>query len=344
MYYFSEFNQRGNHAGTKARNDAEVILKRFGAHPINKKQFVLNSREDESIYSNIRNRMDLIPYFANAKFLKNEYVFIQYPMLAFDWTEQYFDTLSKKNKITLLIHDLHSLRRGDETACREELRIINKADSVIVHNHFMKEKMLSLGLSVKNIFCLDIFDYLCDESSPKTAEDAVVFAGNLNKSDFLYKMFNANQNTRFNIYGNPDDRLNSYQNVHYFGSFLPDELPSVIHGKYGLVWDGEEIDGCSGVLGEYTRINNPHKLSLYVASGLPVIVWKEAAIAEFVENHGIGISTDSITNLEELISIPDEQYTQMQENVLRLRKSVINGEHLTGILKTIERGNHETAR
>ncbi|MBR2669797.1 MAG: hypothetical protein IKE36_08415 [Solobacterium sp.] len=337
-------NQRGNHAGTKARNDAEVILKRFGAHPINKKQFILQSREDDSIYSNIKNRLDLIPYFANAKFLKNEKVFIQYPMLAFDWTDQYFDALAKKNRIILLIHDLHSLRRGDEEACREELRIINKADTVIVHNRFMKEKMLSLGLTVQNIFCLDIFDYLCDEATPKGDEDAVVFAGNLNKSDFLYRMFGANKDVRFNIYGNPDDRLNSYENVHYHGSFLPDELPSVLNGKYGLVWDGGDIDGCSGVLGEYTRINNPHKLSLYVASGLPVIVWNEAAIAEYVDNNGIGIITDSISNLEELIHVPDEQYTQMQENVLRLRKNIINGSHLTHILEEIERGNYETAR
>ena len=30
MYYFSEYNYRGNHAGTKARNDAEEILKKNG--------------------------------------------------------------------------------------------------------------------------------------------------------------------------------------------------------------------------------------------------------------------------------------------------------------------------
>ena len=92
MYYFSEINMRGNHAGTKARNDTEAILQKYGAHPLNKEPFLLRAREDESIYSNITSRVDLIPYFAKAKFLKNEYVFIQYPVLAFDWTESYFDT------------------------------------------------------------------------------------------------------------------------------------------------------------------------------------------------------------------------------------------------------------
>lgn len=339
MYYFSELNKRGNHAGTKARNDVEVILKRFGARPINKEQFILSSREDESIYSNIRSRIDLIPYFFKALALKNEYVFIQYPMLAFDWTEKYFDILSRYNRIILLIHDLHSLRRGDLKACEEEIRIINKADTVILHNRFMKEKLVSIGLQVPNIFCLEIFDYLCENSIADNTGSAIAFAGNLSKSEFLYKMFDANADIDFNVYGSIDGRLSSFRNAHYYGSFLPDELPSVLCGKYGLVWDGDEIEGCAGNLGEYTRINNPHKLSLYLASGIPVIVWKEAAIAEYVKNNKIGIMTDRVSDLAELVKENEIKYAQMKENVLKIRKSIISGDHLSSILATIEETN-----
>ena len=150
-------------------------------------------------------------------------------------------------------------------------------------------------------------------------------------------MFGANPNQNFNIYGANDDRLSSYSNVEYLGSYPPDELPSVLNGRYGLVWDGDEIKGCSGTLGNYTRINNPHKLSLYIASGIPVIVWKEAAIAEFVKNNGIGIVTERVSDLKELLQENEREYVTMKECVLKIRNSVITGEHLSSVLKQIER-------
>ena len=48
------------------------------------------------------------------------------------------------------------------------------------------------------------------------------------------------------------------------------------------------------------RFNNPHKLSLYVALGLPVIVWREAAIAEFVLKQGIGITVSDLLELNDI--------------------------------------------
>ena len=32
----------------------------------------------------------------------------------------------------------------------------------------------------------------------------------------------------------------------------------------GLVWDGDSCSSCSGVCGEYLKINNPHKISFYL--------------------------------------------------------------------------------
>ena len=50
-----------------------------------------------------------------------------------------------------------------------------------------------------------------------------------------------------------------------------------MEGSFGLVWDGISVETCAGVYGEYLKVNNPHKTSLYLASGIPVIIWKEAA-------------------------------------------------------------------
>jgi hypothetical protein len=90
-------------------------------------------------------------------------------------------------------------------------------------------------------------------------------------------------------------------------------LPAILEGKYGIVWDGSSAYTCRGTAGEYLRWNNPHKLSLYLAAGVPVVTWKEAAVTAFVEKNGIGITVDSLKELpEKLKSITDDQYAAMR--------------------------------
>ena len=119
---------------------------------------------------------------------------------------------------------------------------------------------------------------------------------------------------------------------------MPDEIPGKLKGKYGLVWDGNTTRGCSGPVGEYTKINNPHKMSLYISSGIPIIAWSQAAIAEFINQYQIGITVDRIDSLsKELSTISEKQYLSMKKNVLELRKKLIHGEFLKRVLKEIER-------
>ncbi len=341
MYYFSEINIRGNHAGTKARNDVEEILKNSGAIPINKKPLILKSDENEHIYSNIKNRLDFINYFFMAKILKNKQVFIQYPILAFDKDEKYIKTLSKKNKIIFLVHDIHSLRRGDNDGLLREIKILNLADSIIVHNHFMKEILLENGLKVKKIYNLEIFDYLCFLENKKdvvTKEADIVFAGNLSKSIFLPALFACNKNVFINLYGiGWKNEWKKYENVKYIGNFNPDEIPSKLRGKYGLVWDGDSVKNCSGLLGEYIKINNPHKFSLYIAAGLPVIVWDKSAIAEYVTQYNIGIVLNTLTDLKVAIdNVSSDEYLAKCMNVKKLQNKIIKGQILKEILSEIQ--------
>ena len=83
------------------------------------------------------------------------------------------------------------------------------------------------------------------------------------------------------------------------GAFDPDT--PFLNGRYhfGLIWDGTGVDSCEGLYGHYMRFNSPHKLSLYVALGLPVIVWREAAIADFVLKQGIGVTVGNLLELDD---------------------------------------------
>ena len=92
--------------------------------------------------------------------------------------------------------------------------------------------------------------------------------------------------------------MRQYPNINYHGSFGVDEIPSKLTRGFGLVWDGDSLDGCRGQSGQYLRYNNPHKLSLYLSSGLPVVIWTGAAEAGFVREHGVGLCVDSLNDLE----------------------------------------------
>lgn len=341
MRYFSEANFRGNHAGTKARNDAEVILKAYGARSINTRVLELRDNGHESIQSNIANRLGFIRYYWDLLFVKGETVVIQYPMLAFDIQFEYVKKISKHNKTVFLVHDIQSLRRNDPVGLKKEIDMLNLADILIVHNRFMEDKLLELGVSPKRFIRLQCFDYLYGgEEKDHLNQVGVAFAGNLEKSEFLRQMCLENPKSIFHLYG-PGWNLEWEEtgNAVYEGSFKPDEIPGKLQGRYGLIWDGQTTAGCSGIMGEYTRINNPHKLSLYIAAEMPVIAWKDAAIAEFICDYGIGITVERIDDLQKTLdSITDQQYAFMQENVHRIRNKLIHGHYLKRALLEVEKG------
>ena len=110
-----------------------------------------------------------------------------------------------------------------------------------------------------------------------------------------------------------------------------------MNGKYGLVWVGDSIDTCKGGKGEYLKINNPHKLSLYLAVGLPVIIWDEVTEAEFVKRENVGLTVSSLYELpDKLAVISDSDYTVMKNNAARIGEKLRNGEYMTRALKTAE--------
>ncbi|QFS34603.1 hypothetical protein LV515_06955 [Limosilactobacillus vaginalis] len=114
------------------------------------------------------------------------------------------------------------------------------------------------------------------------------------------------------------------------GQFSPQKLPSHLNGDYGLVWDGVSSETCKGMYGQYLRYNTPHKFSLYISSGLPVIVWDKAAIAEFVKKYNVGLTISNLNDIDNLLhSVPSSQYKELQKNVIKVAEKMRNGQFLT---------------
>lgn len=238
----------------------------------------------------------------------------------------------KEVKVIFLMNDLESLRYNVDTLkIIKKEKYINLADVIICHNRSMKEYLISCGISGEKLIELEIFDYLADISKfeeKKNSGIEVSIAGNLAKikSGYIYKLIEKIEKISLNLYGpnfSPENEVR--KNIKYKGSVNPNRLPVEIKGDYGLIWDGDEITTCSGITGNYLRYNNPHKTSLFLVSGIPIIVWENSAMKEFVEKNGVGLVIDNLNELENIIlKVSEEQYSTMKRNVenisLQLRK------------------------
>ena len=142
----------------------------------------------------------------------------------------------------------------------------------------------------------------------------------------------------FEIYGINFEHDNLPNNVHYKGAFSPEELPNHLQGGFGLVWDGDSSDTCSGMYGEYLKINNPHKASLYLASNFPIIVWRQSALADFVIRNNCGIIIDSLYEITGILeSMNEEKYQQLIDNCKKIGEKIRQGNYIKKALEECER-------
>jgi len=355
MYYCIRRKKKlENTAGLKAPDDVVEICKRNGFQIVDWNKY---PKDRPMLYKKI-----WIMIVCNYQWLrlffmtkKGDLVLYQHPSygyrLACYWCQR---LRSKGVKMIALIHDLESLRKGIEggitynekrAAISDEI-LLKKFDHIICHNAHMNTYLETRGFDPDKLISIEIFDYLVpseiiklDETEIVKSKKSIVIAGNLsiNKSAYIYDLTGAhNSDLVINLYGINyfGERANS--NIHYHGSFPPDELPEKLEGDFGLVWDGNSVKTCAGNTGEYLRYNNPHKTSLYLAANIPVIVWDQAAVADFVVNNKVGITVESLEGIEEKIRmLSDTEYTEMVKNARMIGEKIRSGHYTQEALKKI---------
>lgn len=312
-------------ASGKAKKDVDVILSRNGY----KKLYKPSDKRWLRVIQQVIGILGL---------KKDTELFVQYPA-NIDFCYSVLKSKRDVRKIAI-IHDIESLR-GEKTKEREK-SILEMFDVIISHNARMTAYLRKIGIRNK-IINLNIFDYLLDDNailSEDFNKDEIFFAGNLQKSKFLQKLDRI-QTLTFNIFGasfKGIEVLKREENVNYKGSFGSEELISNLEGGWGLVWDGDNIQKCTGISGKYLKYNCPHKVSMTIASGRPVIIWNQAAMADYILEKGIGITVGSLESLPEVINnISDEQYHDMLINVEHERQRLIHGRTLEDVLNKISK-------
>lgn len=308
-------------AGPKAQNDIISILK---------KEYDI---EEDTILNNSSNLIwkikRLLLILRNVFF--EDILIIQHPI-----TQSKFVRLLPNRKTIVIVHDLNCIRFPDAKNNFNEIKNLNHFKYIIVHNYKMKRYLVEKGIDENKLYINELFDYLCvkDKKNKNRVHDKIqlVYAGNLKKSEFIYQLNHEKMNFILNIYG---QGVKEYDNrkIIYKGVFDSNRLPTEWDGNIGLVWDGnfDESDENIGVK-NYTKYNNPHKLSCYIAAGIPVIVWKKSAIAKLVEQYDIGYT---INNIYDINNINFENYEEKKKNVILLSDKVRNGFFTKKVIESV---------
>jgi hypothetical protein len=325
-YYVAEaYNVKQYNAGI-VRNDNERILEEEGFTAL---QF--RYAKEGSLPVKLLRLINTVQLAFSIK--KNSLVVFHFPLLAnaYKWLLQILKW--RGIKTAALIIDLDGIRDKDEMLLKEEIKLLQQFTYLIAHNPAMKKKLLEY-LPSAEIFTIDLFDYPSKgEPIKRQLSNIICFAGNIAKAKFTYSLHQL-PGLQFNVYGlGYDGPLNIKGGFIYKGTVAPDVLPAVLEGSFGLVWDGDSIEKCD----DYLRYNNPHKLSLYLVAGVPVIVWKDSAVAALVEENNIGFTVDSLAEIPaKLNAFTSTAYESMQQKVLITGEQISKGYFLRKVMDEIK--------
>ena len=339
-------NEYEKNAGNKARNDVEAILISEGYKGLELKVenwYKMNFfKAQQHKYRAIKSVFDQLG--------SGDELLIQFPIIhhTFFISQLIKQAQNRGVKFYLVIHDVETLRHVGNSAVKlrhkvrnyfQEKAALTSVDGIIVHNDIMKNALTIQGVPSDKMVSLEIFDYLIPNFAEKPnlqKDQPIIVAGNLNpaKSGYLY---NLPDQPAYNLYGVGYDESRALKNTTYFGSFMPDDLPNALQGSFGLVWDGDSSETCKGSFGNYLRINNSHKASLYLASGFPLVVWKESALAHFVLDKQCGIAIDSLHDLQKALDdLTDQDYMELSANARQVGVAIRSGDYLKSAISKLK--------
>lgn len=328
MIKYISRNYRGTtYAGTKAKSDIEKIMEGMGYKNIGSVQ-TRYTNKIASFFSTLASIMRSV-----RKINEGDIIVLQYPL------KKYFSFICKtahlrKAKVIVLIHDLGSFRRK-KLSVKQEIKRLQNADYIIAHSPQMKQWLENHSIN-RPAGILGLFDFL-DNSEPKhicleSKPVDVIYVGGLSPKGnrFLYTMTDNAKNWRALLYGNGFDaslHKETNKELIHKGYIDSSDLIKSPQGNFGLVFYGDTPHTVGGEIGDYVKLIAPHKTSLYLRCGMPVIVWKQSAIAPIIEANNAGITVESLDEIDAIIGkMTIDDYNTMALNAYNLGVKLAAGE------------------
>lgn len=335
-YIFWDYGAAGKYHYDREKFAAEIGVQRMDAY--------MYTWEDEP-EDVINARMDGI--LAGLK--RYDTVFMQWPLPVVDqrWLQKLFSHIRAFGAyIVLIIDDMLTWRDqpvfpAPDTQEREtwlnnpsvqiEMNFIPQVDGIITHSTAMaehlREQMAIKGREITDNIAIygpggNASTYF---QPPRTLGHGVDYAGNLIYAKFLYEL---PQDFKINVYGASPDELDLAQhpNISLTPRVDPEAINQLLHGSFGLVWSSDSYPEATGVIADYMHYNSSAKLSMYLAADEPVIVWREASFAPFIEANHLGLVIDDLSQLPDtLAAVSEEDYHAMIARVQAMGPLIRNG-------------------
>lgn len=85
--------------------------------------------------------------------------------------------------------------------------------------------------------------------------------------------------------------------------------------------------------GKYLRYNSSHKAALYLSLGIPVILWSQSALKDYVLDNNLGIVVDSLEELANTLeNLPEEKKQSILKSVKDFADVLRNGDTIRPIV------------
>lgn len=233
---------------------------------------------------------------------------------------------------TGIVIDIDGLRYNQPSLLKKECSRLRQFHSLVVHNSRMAG-WLCPHIPGINTAAIGLFDHPGKSAAQMRIHESVIcYAGNLSKAGFIKGLQDLHP-VRFHLYGEGAPSDIPKENISCHAPQPPASLPGLLEGSYGLIWDGPSIHTCD----PYLQYNTPHKASLYLLAGLPLIVWAKSALADMVEKEELGFTVEKLDELpEKLASISMEQYTLWRSRVTEKGQLLSQGKQLLSVLQQLD--------
>ena len=181
-------------------------------------------------------------------------------------------------------------------------------DQLIVPNNRMVDYLIGQGAAEDRLINLQMLDRLSEDPVPeRPLAPAVCVVGDLSRKRSRYLHEIPRGKLTWHLHGEGWKGKAKRTDMLYHGG-----KTTQLEGSFGLIWEGQSARVCTGAQGAYMMLSTPRKMSLYLTQGMPVIVWKWSAMAEFVRENGLGLVIDQIADIHGAISaLTAEEYAEM---------------------------------
>ena len=225
-------------------------------------------------------------------------------------------------KIITFIHDVPPLMfPSNYYLMPEYIEMYNQSDLVVVPSEQMKERLIQEGLTVQKIIIQGMWDHVHDYPLRQPAfQKKLSFAGSVERFEHLS---NWAYSTPLDIFSESNQE-NRNPRVFFKGwKTDPELLLALSEGGFGLVWGTSENPADEA---DYYRLNISHKVSTYLAAGIPVVVPSYLSNASFIREKGLGYVVDSLEEANRLVEeTTAEAYQYMVENVYKVSYALKQG-------------------